>query len=91
MYELKIYRGFLRHDNEEWCKIWREINLSIQNSHEKFLKILTQTLENLKILRFNGLLLTKVHHVWAKESNEELFLMALNTDTKFEGKMTWGI
>ena len=26
----------MRHDNEEWCKIWREINLSIQNSHEKF-------------------------------------------------------
>ena len=27
MYELKIYRGVLHHDNEEWCKIWREIDL----------------------------------------------------------------
>ena len=27
MYELKIYRGVLRHDNEEWYKIWREIDL----------------------------------------------------------------
>ena len=26
-YDLKIYRGFLCHDNEEWCKIWKEIDL----------------------------------------------------------------
>ena len=24
------------HDNEEWCKIWREIDLSFQNWHEEF-------------------------------------------------------
>ena len=36
MYELKIYRGFMCHDNEEWCKIWTGIDWSIQNWHEKF-------------------------------------------------------
>ena len=36
MYELKIYRGVLCHDNEEWCKIWRGIDLSVQNWHEEF-------------------------------------------------------
>ena len=32
----KIYREVLYHDNEEWCKIWREIDLSVQNWHEEF-------------------------------------------------------
>ena len=36
MYELKIYRGVMCHDNEEWCKIWREIDLSFQNWHGEF-------------------------------------------------------
>ena len=36
MHELKIYRGVLCHDNEEWCKIWRGIDLSVQNWHEEF-------------------------------------------------------
>ena len=35
MYELKIYRGVLCHDNEEWWKIWRGIDLSVQNWHEE--------------------------------------------------------
>ena len=36
MHELKIYRGVMCHDNEEWCKIWRGIDLSVQNWHEEF-------------------------------------------------------
>ena len=36
MYKLKIYRGVLCHDNEEWCKIWRGIDLSVQIWHEEF-------------------------------------------------------
>ena len=51
-------------------------------------QILTRALENLKNLHFNGLLLNKVYNVWAKKSIEELCLMALNTDTTFEGKLT---
>ena len=35
MYELKIYRGILCHDNEEWYLIWRGIDLSVQNWHEE--------------------------------------------------------
>ena len=54
----------------------------------KIWQILNRTIENLKNLHFNGLLLTKVHEVWAKKSIDELCLMALNIDAKFEGKMT---
>ena len=31
MYELKIYRGVICHDNAEWCKIGGGIDLAFQN------------------------------------------------------------
>ena len=34
MYELNIYEGVLCHDNVEWCKIRRGIDLSVQNWQE---------------------------------------------------------
>ena len=36
MYELKIYRVVTCHNNEEWRKIWRVIDLSVQTWHKKF-------------------------------------------------------
>ena len=36
MYELKIYRGVTCHDSEEWVKIWKGIDLSVQSWHEEF-------------------------------------------------------
>ena len=36
MYGLKIYSGVMCYGNEEWCKIWRGIDLSVQNWHEEF-------------------------------------------------------
>ena len=36
IYELKIYRGVMCHDNEQWFKIWTGIDLSIQNWHEEY-------------------------------------------------------
>ena len=35
-YGLKICRGVMGHDNEEWCKIWRGIDLLFQNWHGEF-------------------------------------------------------
>ena len=46
------------------------------------------SIENLKSLHFNGLLLNKVCNVWAKKSVGEFCLMALNIDATFEGKLT---
>ena len=36
MYEIKTYGGVMWHDNKEWCKNWRGIDLSVQNGHEEF-------------------------------------------------------
>ena len=36
IYELKIYRGVVCHDNEDWCKIGRVTDLSFQNWHKEF-------------------------------------------------------
>ena len=141
---LKIYRGVMCYGNEEWCKIWKGIDLSVQNWYEEFKKfwpehskvseictlmgcfwpryimfelrkyrgvmfdgtslkenwlvlpklsreiwqILTRALENLKNLHFYRLPLTKVYNVWAKKSTDELCLMALKIDAKYEGKLT---
>ena len=66
-YELKIHKGVMCHDNQEWCKVWRGIDLSFQNCHEEFKRILIQALESLKKFHFNVLLLSKVYIVWAKK------------------------
>ena len=45
MYELKIYRGTMCHDNEEWCTFWRKIYLSFRYH----LKIGTRNLTNFNL------------------------------------------
>ena len=59
MYELKIYRGVMCHDNEEWCKIWREIDLPFQNWHEEFDEFWTKHLKLSKIFTLIGSIWTK--------------------------------
>ena len=48
MHELKIYRGVMCHDNEDWCKIWRGVDLSVKNWHEEFDGILTHARKSQK-------------------------------------------
>ena len=45
IYELKIYKGLMCHENEEWCKIWRGIGLPAQNWHEEFEELWPKHLE----------------------------------------------
>ena len=84
---VKIYKGVMCHGDEEWCKIWSEIDLPFQKLTWEFWRILIQALKNLKNLHFKSLLLNKVYTAWAK-STEELCLMALKIDKKFEEKLT---
>ena len=48
------------------AKIWRGIDLSFQNWHEEFKRILIQALESLNKFHFNVLLLSKVYIAWAR-------------------------
>ena len=48
-YDLKIYSGVMCHDNEEWCKIGRGIDLSAQNRHKEFDKFWPKHLKLSKI------------------------------------------
>ena len=59
MYELKIYRGIVWHDNEERCKMWRGIDLSVQNWQEEFDKFWLEHSEISKIC-------TVICHFWPK-------------------------
>ena len=42
------YKGFISNDTEEWWKIWRGIDLSLQNWHKEFDEF---WFENLKVLK----------------------------------------
>ena len=57
MYELKIYKGVMCHDNEEWHKNWRGIDLPLMAWEIWW--ILTRTLESLKICVLMGSLRPK--------------------------------
>ena len=54
MYELKIYEDVTCYDNKEWYKIWKEIDLSVQNWHEEFNKFWTKHSKILKICTVMG-------------------------------------
>ena len=56
IYELKIYRGVICHDNEEWCKNW----IASSKLTWGIWRILIQALANLKNLHFTGLPLKNV-------------------------------
>ena len=46
MYEFNIYRGVMCYYNGEWCKIWKEMDLSVQNWREEFNKFWPEHLKN---------------------------------------------
>ena len=60
-------------------------------------RILTRTLENLKNLHFNGLLLNKVYNVWPKKVYGSyvwwhwILIQSLKETWHVLSKMTWGI
>ena len=73
MYELKFYRGVICHENEEWCKILRGIDLSFQNWLEEFDKFWPRAPKRLKNWHFNRLFLTKVIMFELKKYRQNMF------------------
>ena len=87
MYELKVYRGVVCHDNEEWCKIWRGIDLPVQHWYEESDKFWHEHLKISKIPTLMGCFWPK-YIMFELKKHRGLYLMALKIDAKFEGKLT---
>ena len=79
MYELKIYRRVMCHENEEWCKVWRGIDLSFQNWHEEFDEFWPKHLKISKIWTLMGCF-------WPKNIMIELKNVQ---GTMFDGTESW--
>ena len=54
MFELKKYRAFMFDSTEDWCKIWRKIDLRLPKWHEEFGNFSLKHLKNLKIETLMG-------------------------------------
>ena len=90
MNELKIYRGVMCHYNEEWCRIWIEIDMWFQNWHEEFDKFWLEHSKVSKICTLMGWFWTK-YIMFELKKTEELYFMTLVSDPKFEEKLTCGL
>ena len=73
LYELKKYRGVIFHDTEEWCKIWRKTDLWFGKWLEEYGKFSPDQF--------------KVSNMSLK-STEELCVMTMKNDAKFEKELT---
>ena len=86
MYELKIYRGAICHDNEERCKVERRTDLSFQNWHEEFDEFSLEHSKTLNICTLMGSSWSK-YIMFDLKNAVELCLMTLKIDAKFEGTL----
>ena len=64
LFELKMYRGVISHDIEEWCKIWRKTDLLLGKWHEEFGQCSPST-QKCQNWNFYGILFSKVENVRA--------------------------
>ena len=97
MYELKNYRRFMCHDNEEWCKNSSELDLSIQNWHEEFDDFSPKHLKISKICTLNGCFLPKYMMFELKKVQRSYFwlnwrlMRNLKENWLVLSRMTWRI
>ena len=85
----KIYREVICHDNEEWCKNWRGIDLSVQNWYDEFDEFWPKKSKISKICYLMGFFWTK-YIMFELKKYRGFCLIALNIDATFEGKLTSG-
>ena len=86
LYELKIYRGVICHDNEERCKAEKRIDLSFQNWQEEFDKFWLEYSKTLNICPLMGSSWSK-YTMFDLKNAVKLCLMTLKIDAKFEGTL----
>ena len=89
MFDRKKYRGVIFQDTEQWCKIWRKINLWFGKWHEEFGKF---SPEHWKVSKL-GLswdLFVQSRKCMSLKFTEELCVMTMKNDTEIEEELTCG-
>ena len=88
LFELKKYRRVIFHDTEEICKFWRKTDLWFQKRIEKFGKFSPEHLEVSKLgLWWNPFVQSRKG--MTLKFTEELCVMAMKNNAKFEEEFTW--
>ena len=85
---LKFTGELCGHDNEEWCKIWRGLELPVQNWHEEFDKYWPGHSKISKIGTLMGWFWPKYIMFWATKNYRGVMFDCIEDWRKFEGKLT---
>ena len=96
MFDLKKYRGVMFDGTEDWCKIWREMNVFFQKWHEKFGKFSTNHSKVSKlrlwwdpfiqIRKFVSLNFQEMYELW-----QYRMMQTLKRNGLVSSKLTWRI
>ena len=87
MFYVKKYRGVIFHDTEGWCKVWRKTDLWFGKWHEEYGKFSPEHLKVSK-LGFWWDPLIQSRKSMSLKSTEELCVMTMKNDAKFEEELT---
>ena len=86
MFDLKKYRGVIFRDTDGWCKIWRKTDLWF-GTWQEFGKFSPEELKVPK-LKFGWDPLIQSRKSMCLKSTEELCVMKMKNDAKFEEELT---
>ena len=93
----KKYRGVMFDCTEDWCKIWRQIDLYLLKWHEEFGKFSSEHVRKSKNRVFYWVLLSKVENVcaWSLPGSyvswEWRMIQSLKRNWLVHSKLTWVI
>ena len=86
IFELKKYRGVIFHDTDKWYEIWRKIDFWLAKWHEEFEKFSPQHSKMSKLeLWWDPFVESR--KCMSLKFTEELFIMTLKNDAKFEEEL----
>ena len=88
MLDLKKYRGVIFHNFEGWWKIWRKTDLRFRKWHEEYGKFSPEDLKVSKLGFWSHQNLIQSRKSIILKSTEDLCIMKMKNDTKFEEKLT---
>ena len=86
-FHLKKPKGVIFHDTEEWCKIWRKTDLWFRKWLEEFGKLLPKCLKVSKLGLWWDPFIQSTKCMSLKIT-EELSVITMKNDTKFEEELT---